>query len=314
MKMTPEGADTAQRCFERALEKDPSYAPAYQGLAWSWLVRQQMGVAAPGDAGPRAKAAALRAVALDDTSAEAHEALAAVRAWTDWDWAGAEPEWRRTFELDPNSANAHAYYAHFLAITGHVDQAVPHSERAVERDPSNALFHAMYAVVLVFDRRYDDALAAARAALAIQPDMGVARSARQSVYIIRGMREEQLAEQRERIAKDPGRVGAFEKGLAEGGYEGAQRAIADLLAARYEKAGGVPDAGKLRVFMPCGIALRYLDARDDDRAIDWLEKAYDVRDPALPYVIASPVYEPLRSNPRFQALARRMSLPVERAR
>jgi len=314
MKMTPQGVDASRGYFERALEKDPSYASAYQGLAWSWLVGQQMGITAPSEAGPKAKAAALRAIALDDTCAEAHEALAAVRAWTDWDWAGAEPEWRRTFELDPNSSNAHAYYAHFLAILGRTKEAVPHSERAVERDPSNALFHAMYAMVLVYDRRYDDALAAADAALAIQPDMSVARSARQGVYIVRGMREEQLAEQRERIAKDPGRVAAFEKGLAEGGYEGAQRAIADLLAARYEKAGGVPNAGKLRVYMPCAIAMRYRDARDYERAIDWLEKAYDVRDPALPYQLASPVNDPLRGSARFQALVRRMNLPVAGAR
>jgi tetratricopeptide (TPR) repeat protein len=99
--------------------------------------------------------------------------------------------------------------------------------------------------------------------------------------------------------------------LAEGGYEGAQRAIADLLAARYEAAGGEPNAGTLRVFMPCGIALRYRDARDYDRAMEWFEKAYEVRDPNLPYAIASPVYDPLRLNPRFQALARRMNLPFE---
>ncbi len=208
MKMTPQGIDASRGYFERALEIDPSYAPAYQGLAWYWIVRMQMGLMAPSEARPKARTAALQAIALDDTCAEAHEAMAAVE-WTEWDWAGSEEEWKRTFELNPNSSNAHAYYAHFLAIIGRVDEAVAHSERAIELDPSNALFQAMYSVVLLHDRRYDDALATARAALAIQPDMGVAKTVRQEVYIIKGMREEQLADQRERIATDPGRVAAF---------------------------------------------------------------------------------------------------------
>ena len=308
-KLTPADADTAQRYFELALAKDPSYAPAYEGLAWVWAIRQQMGMTLPQVAGPKAKAAALKALELDDDYAGAHEALALVRTWTDWDWAGAEPEWRRALELNPNGANAHAYYAHFLAITGRGDEAVRHSKRALELDPFNALFHSMYAMVLDFQRRPDEAMTAARAALAIDPDDGLALSALQRAFIVKGMRDEQLAQQRQRIAKDGGRVAAFERGLAEGGYEGAQRAIADLLAARYEKAGGVPNPGTFRVYLPCAIALRYIDAGDYARAMDWLEEAYEVRDPNLPYNIGDPVYDPLRSDPRFQALARRMGLP-----
>jgi TolB-like protein len=308
-KLTPADADTAQRYFELALQKDPSYAAAYEGLAIVWAVRQQMGMTLPQVAGPEAKAAALKALELDDNYAGAHEALAWVRTWTDWDWAGAEPEWRRALELDPNAANAHAYYAHFLAITGHDDEAVQHGRRALELDPFNALFHSMYAFVLLFERRFDEAMTAARAALDIDPDEGIAKGVLQRAFIVKGMRDEQLAMQRQRIAKDRGRVAVLEQGLAEGGYEGAQRRLADLLAARYEEAGGVPNAGASRVFLPCAIALRYIDARDYGRAIDWLEKAYDARDPNLPYSLADPVNDPLRSDPRFQALVRRMGLP-----
>jgi hypothetical protein len=122
------------------------------------------------------------------------------------------------------------------------------------------------------------------------------------------MKEEQLAHQRERIARDPERVAAFERGLAEGGYDGAQVAIAELLAQRYETANGIPDAGARTVFMPKGIAGRYLDGGDYQRAIDWLEEAYEVRDPNTPY-LGNPVFDPLRSDPRFQALVDRMGLP-----
>ena len=312
-KMTPQGVEAAKGYFDRALEIDPSYAQAYQGLVWYWGIRRMIGLSTAAEAGPQAKAAALKAIGLDDSSAEAHEALAVVKWGTDWDWAGSEKEWRRTLELNPNSANAHAYYAHFLIIVGRTDEAVPHSERAIELDPLNALYHGAYAMVLMYDRRYDDALAAAGKALAIQPDMPVALTVIQMVYITKGMREEQLADQRQRIAKDPERLAALEKGMAEGGYEGAQLAIADLWAARYEKTGGLPMAGQALI-RPTAIALRYLDGKVYYKAIDWLEKAYDTRDPNLPYFMAAPTFETLRPDPRFQALARKMSLPIEAMR
>ncbi len=107
--MTPADVGTAERYFELALEKAPSYAAAYEGLAWVWAIRQQMGMALPQVAGPKAKAAALKALELDDSYAGAHEALAVVLAATDWNWAGAEREYRRALELNPNGANAHAY-------------------------------------------------------------------------------------------------------------------------------------------------------------------------------------------------------------
>ncbi len=300
--------DVAQRYFEMARAEDPSYAPAHQGLAWVWAARQQIGASAPREAGPRAKAAALRAIALDESSAGAHEAMAVVLTWTDWDWAGAEAEWRRALALDPNAATTHAYYAHFLAVVGRVDEALSHSEKAIELDPFNALYHGLYGVVLLRDRRFDEAVAEGQKAQSLDPRMGLAYSVQQYAFIATGKREEQLADQRRRIARDPGRVAAFEAGLSEGGYEGAQRRLAELLAARYEEAGGVPNFGAKRVYMPYPIALRYLDAGDYDRAMVWLEKGYEVRDPSLPYV-CMPVWDPLHSDPRFQALLRRLNLP-----
>jgi TolB-like protein len=293
--------DAAQSSFDLALAKDPSYAPAYEGLTWVWLVRQQAGYTPSSEAGPKAKAAALQAIALDDNSAEAHEALASVKAWSDWDWAGAEPEWRRTLGLNPNGANAHAYYAHFLAQRGRADEAVRHSELAIKLDPFNALYHAMHAMVLTYLRRFDDAMAAARTAISIRPDMEVAFSVMQRVYIVKGMRDEQLADQRLRITRDPERLAAFERGPAEGGYEGAQRGIADVLAARYEKS---------QYLGALGVALRYLDAGDKDRTIEWLQKAYDDHDPELAYV-GMPPWDRLKIDSRYQALLRRIGLPVD---
>jgi tetratricopeptide (TPR) repeat protein len=304
-----EDLDTAERYFELALEKDPAYPSAYAGLAWVWACRQQTNSAPPHEAGPKGKAAALQAIALDDRSAEAYGALGVIKTWTEWDWDGAGQAWRTALELNPRYADAHAYYAHFLAITGRFDEAIPHSERAIELDPFNALFHALYAQVLYMERRYDDAIAAARIALSMQPDVGVARGAIQHSLIAKGMRDKHLAIQRERIARDPERVAAFERGYAEAGYEGAQNAIAEVLAARYEKSEGGTARG-IRVYGPRNIALRYLDAGDYERSMNWLEKAFEARDPSLPYVGFHPFFDPLRPDPRFQDLLRRMNLPT----
>jgi len=298
-KLTPAGCDTAQRYFELALENDPSYAPGYEGLAWVWAARQQMGITPPREAGPNSRAAALQAIALDDNSAGAHVALAVVKTWTDWDWAGAQKAWQRALDLNPNDATTQAYYSHFLAIMGRADEAIPHIELALDLDPFNALFHSLYAGILNYHRRYEDAVAAARTALAMQPDAPVAREQLNLALTAQGMHDEKLAAQRERFAHDSELVAALERGLEEAGYEGAQRRIADVLAARYDKAGG---------FRARTIAELYFDAGDKDLAVDWFEKAYEEHDPNLPY-IGRPYWDPLRSDPRFQDLLRRIGLP-----
>jgi len=313
MRLTPEDFDAALLYFEMALENDPNYAPAYSGIADFWISQQQLGIRSPAEAGPKAKEAALRAIALDDQLAVAHGTLAAIRTFADWDWDGAWPEWRRALELDPNAAMAHAFYAHFLAIVGRNEEATRHSERALELDPFNALYHGLYAMVLYADRRYDDAMAAAETALAMQPGLLPASNIVLAVLISKGLRDEQLAHQRERIARDPELVAAFERGLEEGGHEGAQRAIADLMATRYETAGRVPNPGVARIYLPVDIALRYLDAGDHEKAIDWLEEAFEVGDPNLPYIGPMPSWDPVRSNARFQEVLRRMNLPTTRS-
>ncbi len=302
-KLTPKELETALQYFETALKIDPNYALAYTGVAMVWVVRGQFGLAPFSESQSLGKAAAEKALELDNTLAEAHYAFAFV-AWREWDWESAEISFQRAIELNPNFPDAHAYYSHLLSIVGREDEALPHSERAIELDPLNALFHGLYAIVLCYHRRYDDAMAAARTALALDPGQPVARTALQDGYIAKGMYDEQLAIQRARISLDPERVAAFERGLKEGGYKGAQRAIADVLAARYQKSGKW-------VFAAEGIAFRYLDAGDYDRAIDWLEKGYEEHDPSLAYV-GAPIWDPLRSYPRFRDLLRKIGLPVDK--
>jgi serine/threonine protein kinase/tetratricopeptide (TPR) repeat protein len=305
-KLTPEGLDTAQRYFDLALQKDPSYAPVYEGLAFVWFVRQRFGITPPDEAGPKVKTAALKAIELDDSSARAHQALALARSVIDWDWAGSEAEYRRAIELDPNHADPHASFAILLAQTGRIDEAVAQSERALELDPFNALFHSAYAIVLNFARRFDDAVAAARTALEMQPGHPMAQIALLNGLYLTGMRDEQLALQREWMAHDPELVAAFERAFAEAGYEGAQRALAELMAAEWKEHGVVLGPG---VFGALDIAELYLYAGDQDQAMDWLEEAYHVHDPDIASIGHPLESDALGSDPRYQDLLRRLNLP-----
>jgi serine/threonine protein kinase/tetratricopeptide (TPR) repeat protein len=301
--VTPGDLDMAEKHFDLALEKDPSYAPAYAGRAWVWLVRNQLGFVSPEEAGPKAKAAALRAIELDANSAGAHETLASVRKAIDWDWDGASESWRRSLELNPNSANAQGAYAHFLMIMGHGEEALIHSERAVVLDPFNPLIQCWHALVLYYLRRYDEAIAAAREALRIQPDYPFATNA--LWYILhekKGMEREsfEAAKDFARVAyNDPGIDSALDEGYAQGGYTEAMKRVAEALVAR------LPET----YCLPSDIASFYTMAGENDKALDWLEKGLEIHDPVLPY-IGMPDFDGLRSDPRFQELLRKMNLPL----
>jgi TolB-like protein/Tfp pilus assembly protein PilF len=300
-KLTPAGLDAAQHAYEKALVADPSHAPAHSGLAWVWAVRQQMGLVPPSEAVPRAKAAALEAVRLDAACAEAHEALAVILTWSDWNWPGAEGEWRRTLELNPNAANAHAYYAHFLVVVGRGEEAWAHSALALELDPFNALFHTLAAYVRYCERSFDEAVSGAERALALQPDSPAALGTVWLAGLSLGRRPEALAAARrylELVYTDAGLLAALDEGAAQGDTVEAFRRAADALAERHRKEWA----------LPVDIAFLYAVAGDGDATLDWLERAYEVRDPSLPY-LSMPIFDLVRSTPRYAALLQRMNLP-----
>ncbi len=160
--ITSADLDASLKYFHLALEKDPNYPLAYAGVSIVWAYRQQMGFTPPHEAAPKAKAAALKALELDDTLAEAHCALAVIYAWTDWNWPATEAAFKRAIDLNPNLPDARAFYSHYLFMMRRSDEAMAQIERALALDPFNPLFQIMYAVDLIFSRRYDDAVAAAR--------------------------------------------------------------------------------------------------------------------------------------------------------
>jgi len=301
--VTPGDLGIAEKYFDMALEKDSSYAPAYAGRAWVWLVRNQWGWSPQEEAGPKAKAAALRAIELDENSAGAHEALALVRTFIDWDWEGAWEPWRRTLELNPNVATAQGSYAHFLMIMGHGEEALIHSERAVMLDPFNPLINSFHALVLDSRRRYDEAIAAAREALRFQPGFPIATNALWWImHEKKGMEREafEAAKDFARVTYNDPRIDAvLDEGYAQGGYTEAMKRGAEALIAR------LPET----FCLPSDIAMFYTTAGEKNKTLDWLEKGLEIHDPVLPYLGYS-FFNDVRPDPRFQGLLRRMNLPT----
>jgi Tfp pilus assembly protein PilF len=299
--LTTESLDAAEQYFTLALKKDPGYAAAWAGIARVWNARQQMGLASPRHAFREAKAATRHALALDDTEFEAHRALAGILTWGDWDWPAAEKKWNEVILLDPDNPEVPQGHSHFLMHMRRQREAMAEIERALELDPFSVRTLSFYAADLVYARRYGDAIAAARKALSLQSDAPVARNALRQALFLKGSDAEAFAMDRDTYARDRELVEALDSGLAGGGYVSAQKRLVDVWAARFGTPGGV---------RAWEMTIRCLYAGDRDGALLWLERAYAEGDGNVPY-IGQPVFDPLRSSPRFQDLVRRLGLPLK---
>ena len=191
-------------------------------------------------------------------------------------------------------------YSHYLAITGRVDEAMRQIDRAVSLDPFNVMIHSFRVFDLVFARRYDEAIAEARKALAMQAGHPLALCGLFNAQVAKGMHPEALATMKEYLnvygIPNPGAL--LDAGFSEGGFEGAMERAGEALGERASRGEA----------SPTDVVWLYICAGDTGRALDWLEKAYEARDPSMPY-LGLPIFDPLRSEPRFQALVRKLGLP-----
>jgi tetratricopeptide (TPR) repeat protein len=260
-----------------------------------------VGYAPPSVAVAKQREAALKALALDENLAAAHEMLAMLKMLGELDPPGAEPEWRRAVELDPDGTAAG--YSLFLAIIGRVDEALTRIDRAVVLDPLNPGAHLFRAGHLMVARRYDEAIAEAKRTLAMAPGDSQATCVFAESLHFGGRHDEAIKAQLDCYARrwpdKPDIREAFERGYAEEGYAGAWRRAADIEAARYGEES----------YFAWDAAWNYMAAGDTAKALDWLEKAFAQRDPNVPMANSDPVFDPVRSDPRFQAILRRMNLP-----
>ncbi len=301
-KFTQADLDTAERYCQLSLEKDSTFAPAYGILSMVWACRQQLGFTPPRDARPRLIAAARRAIALDETNSDAHFALADALTWTDWDFKAAEPKWRRAIELSPGNAEILASFSNFLMNMDRPAEAMVQIERALKCDPFNVLVPTFYAVDLLYLRRNDEAIAAANKALQMQPDNMGAVGALMYAYAAKKMPEEVVKFQEKCLIIEYGDrnlAATLETSYAQAGYAPAMKRTADSLAARFRRSFA----------LPWDIAFLYVQAGENNEALDWLETGFDTHDPSMPY-LGLEIFDSVRSEPRFQNLLRRMGLPL----
>jgi TolB-like protein/DNA-binding winged helix-turn-helix (wHTH) protein/Flp pilus assembly protein TadD len=299
-KRTPDGLQRAISYFEQAIVKDPMYARAYAGLADSYALIGGYSGAPQTEFEPKARAAALRAVEIDDRLPEAHTALALVVQNYNWDWQTAEKEFRRAIELNPNYATAHHWYAEHLMWLGRFDEALQESERARQLDPLSLIIASDNGAILYYSRQYDRAIERFRAVREMDPNFlytGMIRRA----YAQKGMSADVLAElERDRRLYGDGPWGWSEQAYIYG--RTGRQAQARLALAKLEE---------LNRHQPVDAELfvdAYIGMGNKDEAFVWLEKAYVQHSNGLIALKVNPIYDPLRSDPRFQELLRRVGL------
>jgi len=288
--------------FEEAVQLDPTYAPAHAGIADSCIVDggRYLGIT-PTEAYTRARAAAERAVELDENLAEAHTSLAAVMTDYDWDWDGADREYRRAIELNPNYVTAHSWYAEQLSRMGRHEEAVAEARRARELDPLSLASSMIVAWILYFARRYDEAIEQAIRTLEIDPNYVTALRILGWAYEETGQYDEAVAVHEraaELAGQQPNFMGQIARAYALAGRSDEAREVLERLL----ELSGQTYVSSL------DIALIYAALDEKDPAFEWLDKARQERADHLPYSKVNPRLDALRSDPRFQRLLREMGL------
>ena len=287
--------------FNQALEIDSNYALAYQGLSASYGVLGNAYLP-PNENFPKSKAYAAKALAIDDTLSEAHVVMGAARLFYDWDWVETEKEFKRAQTLNPHYADAHQLYAAYLETTGRFGEALGEAKRAQELDPLSALHNTEVGIALYYARQYDQSIVELEKTLNLEPR-------HVGAYFLLGEAYEQKKMYTQAIA-------TYQKGITQA--ERHPWLIAGLghayaLSGERDKAQHALDelreVSKNRYITPYLIAVVYVGLGNKDQAFVWLDKAYQDRSFFLIWLKVEPLFDPLRDDPRFQDLVRRVGLP-----
>lgn len=301
-KRSGDGLRKSIEYFNRAIEKDANFARAYAGLADTYALSGdwEYGILSPDEAFSKAKIAAAKALALDDSLSEAHTSLAFAMELHDWDWNAAGTEYQRALALNPGYATAHHWYAWHLILMRRIDEGLLALRKAESLDPLSLIIGADLADALCVAHLYDASLQQSQKMLDLDPTFAIAHYQRGQAFEQKQMHEQAIAEFQKAIEL-AGHSAAFDSNLAHAyamsGHEDEARKIAKELETHRDQ---YPSA-------EANIALIYVGLHEPDHAIDWLNKAYDAR--FNPSILLRPGFDPLRSDHRFQALWRRIGLP-----
>jgi TolB-like protein/Tfp pilus assembly protein PilF len=296
---TKNDLETSMRYFKIALEKDPDYTLAYCGIAYLYKESLEMGYLSPSEGMPKAYAALMTAQKLDSTLAEVHYGLAIFKTYSEWDWKGGESEFKKAIRINPNYAEALASYSVFLNRLGRSEEAMEQIKLALKLTPYDPTIKEAYGYILLKAHRYNEAITVGREALKIDSISGVFVLV--AALHLTGRHDEALKIwKKDYYIGYPGFVHAFDQGYAKAGYIGALSFEADTLFAQ----------SKTAYVNPGDIAILYVCAGNKKRALDCLERAFEVHDVNLLF-IPMPIFDSLRKEPRFQALCKKINLPIK---
>lgn len=305
-RRTGDGIRRGIEHFQEAIERDPRYAPAYAGLAQAYDTLGSYNFLPPGEAFSLAREAVTRALDLDESLPEAHVALGGVLQSHLWDWPGAEREFLRALDLDPNHAGAHHWYSDFLSAMGRRDDAVACARRAAELDPLNLAINMTLGAAYFYARRYEEAMEQQRKTLDLDPSFAPAHRSM-------GGALEQLGRYDEAIEE-------YRKGAALS----SDLSATSLLAHTYAVSGRTDEARRILGDLEEAVKERYVSAYslaavhtglgESDRAFEMLNRAFRERDRGMVWILVAPRLDPLRADPRFTDLLRRMKFPGTEAR
>jgi TolB-like protein/DNA-binding winged helix-turn-helix (wHTH) protein/Tfp pilus assembly protein PilF len=300
-KSTPEGFDKGIEYFQEAIAKDPRYALAYSGLADCYSSLARTGLVPFNEGFLKAKDAALKAVELDDTLAEAHGSLALVKSSYDWDWSGADKEIQRAIELNPGYMDAHRLRAEVLWQTGRLDEALAELKLTLELDPLSISENATLGAVLFLARQYDRAIEQEAKTLELDPNFFPAYYFRGLAYSEKSLHEQSMEEFRKgmAISVNPGTLTGLGYGYAVTGRRDDAQKVLDKLN----------ELSKHEYVSPVWRAKIYAGLGEKDSAFEWLEKAYEDRSiVSVGFIKRNPLFDPIRSDPRYADLLRRTNL------
>jgi tetratricopeptide (TPR) repeat protein len=299
-KRTPDGLRIAIGYFREAIATDPNYALAYAGLAHCYILLTSITGIPSDDTYPKAKAAAIRALEIDDALAEAYVPLAYIKFFHDWDWAGAETEYKKAIELNCNYATARNYYSICLVYMGRFDEAFEQYETALQLDPlslptSSALGWALYSA-----RRYDEAIAQCKKTIEMDPNFARTHLYLGEIYVQKRMYDEAIAEfhTAERLSGELWARVELAHAYAASGRRGEAEEIIDQLRRQPAQSN----------VSPYQMAIIYAGLGEKDRAFELMEKAYEQRNHGLVELKVEPMLDSLRLDPRFADLQRRVGL------
>jgi len=301
-KRTRDGLKVALAYFKQAIEEDPTYAQAYSGLSdtYALLGDWQYAVMPPKEAFPKAKAAAIKALELDNSLGEAHNSLAFVLDGFDWDFDSAGKEFQRAIELSPGYATAHHWYAWHLSLLGRFDEAIAEMKKAQNLDPLSLIIDADLAELLVLAHHYDESIAQSRKTIEMDPNFALAHNQLAQAYLQEQMYDEAVTELKKAVqlsGDSPTCIANLARAyVASGKRNEAEKLLGDLKKRSNSAYSNAPE-----------IAIVYVSLGETDQAMNWLEKGYEER--FNPGVLLRPGFDPLRSDARFQNLLRRIGLP-----